>query len=84
MEFMISTGVSELNNPPNSYIIKSGANPVGLPNIGGNSCIALQQSIDSSSMFNAQIAFGYGGDKLAIRRKDNSNDWSDWKYIDFS
>ena len=56
-----------------------GAPTANMPSLGGNSCIVLSQNPGSN--YDAQLAFGFGADKLAIRRKNNSNTWTNWKYF---
>lgn len=31
--------------------------------------------------YSAQLAFSFEADKIAIRRKNGVDDWSDWKYF---
>lgn len=71
--------VYDLDNPPNAFILNSGVNPKGLPNLGGNGCCVIQHNPDSG-IYTAQLAFSFGSDKIAIRRKRGSS-WSDWAYF---
>ena len=35
----------------------------------------------AANTYEAQLAFGFGADKMAIRRKSNSSTWTSWKYF---
>ena len=72
--------VYDLDNPPNAFILNSGINPKGLPDLGGNGCCVIQHNPDNGGMYTAQLAFSFGSDKIAIRRKKESS-WSDWAYF---
>lgn len=73
---IIQERVTDLNNPPEAYILQSSVNPVGFPTgLGGNGCFVIQHNGIGDTMFRAQLAFGFGSDKLAIRRKFNSSTW---------
>lgn len=71
--------VYDLDNPPNAFILNSGVNPKGLPDLGGNGCCVIQHNPDNGT-YTAQLAFSFGSDKIAIRRKKESS-WSDWAYF---
>lgn len=80
---IIKTDVTDLNNPPNAFIIQTTPNASipGFPTgIGGNTVLALQL-YPGRDTFSAQLAFGFNMDKIAIRRKYNSTTWTDWKYF---
>lgn len=69
------------NNPPNAFLINTTANPIGLPTeLGANGCCVIQEGF-GQGLFTAQIAFSFGNDKIAIRRKFNNKNWTDWRYI---
>lgn len=73
--------VNDLDNPPAAMILNTSLNPKGFPSqFEGNSCIVIQQNLGNST-YAAQLAFGFGSDKIAIRRKYNSVQWTDWKYV---
>ena len=72
--------VTDLNNPPKAFILNTAANPIGMPNLGANGCLVIQHNL-GYGVFTAQLAFSFGSDKIAIRRKHTSNAWTDWKYI---
>ena len=77
---IVATGINDLDNPPNAIILRTTTNPVGLPGgLGSNGCIAVQQNPNNA--FNCQLAFSFGSDKIAIRRKRNNTAWTDWKYF---
>lgn len=72
---------SNLNNPPNAIILHTTQNPIGYPqSLEGNTAIVIQL-FPGRDVFSAQLAFGFGTDKLAYRRKTNSANWTAWKYF---
>lgn len=71
--------VTNLDNAPYSHILECSADPVGMPSQMGNSCMVFQ--FNPQANFSAQLAFSFGSDKIAIRRKNGVDDWSDWKYF---
>lgn len=79
---LYASNVNDLNNPPSSFLLNTDVNPTGMPSLGSNSCLVLQHN--PGTKFSAQIAFSFGSDKLAIRRRSNSNTWSSWRYVTFS
>lgn len=73
--------VNDLDNPPAAIILNTSISPKGFPSqFEGNSCIVIQQNLGHNP-YAAQLAFGFGSDKIAIRRKYNSVQWTDWKYV---
>lgn len=73
-------GVNDLDNPPAALILNTAANPKGFPyQLEGNGCIVIQNNFGQNT-YTAQLAFGFGSDKIAIRRKYNGTNWTDWKY----
>lgn len=72
--------VSDLDNPPSAFILNTGANPKGLPNFDyGNGCCVIQHN-PGNRIYTAQLAFSFGSDKIAIRRRRNGA-WSNWAYF---
>lgn len=72
--------VNDLDNPPTAFILNTAANPKGFPyQLEGNGCIVIQNNFGQNT-YTAQLAFGFGSDKIAIRRKYNGTNWTDWKY----
>lgn len=70
-----------MDTPPRSFLLNTGANPKGYPTgLGGNGCAVIQQNFGEDS-FATQIAFSFTSDKIAIRRKNASSTWTDWKYF---
>lgn len=73
--------VTDLNNPPNYAILNTKVNPIGLPSgLNSNGCLVIQQNLGKGN-YSAQLAFSFGSDKIAIRRKYNTNNWTEWKYF---
>lgn len=80
---IIAYNVKDLDNPPAVALINSGINPIGKPpDFAGNGCFVIQHNSGQGN-FCAQLAFGFGNFKLALRTKMNSPNWSSWKYISF-
>lgn len=74
-------GVDDLNNPPNYAILNTAVEPKGLPiGLMSNGCIVIQQNLGTGK-YTAQLAFSFGSDKIAIRRKQDTYSWSEWKYF---
>lgn len=74
----------DLDNPPAYNIFIAKAPSTNLPSgIGGNSVMCFQQFTDNGN-YNALLCFGFGSDKIAIKRKNNSSEWTAWKYITLS
>lgn len=71
--------VSDLDNPPSAFILNTGVNPKGLPGLGSNGCCVIQHN-PGSKVYSAQLAFSFGSDKIAIRRKRDA-DWTNWTYF---
>lgn len=71
--------VSDLDNPPAAFILNTGINPKGLPELSGNGCCVIQHN-PGSETYTAQLAFSFGCEKIAIRTK-KSGSWSNWKYF---
>lgn len=73
--------VKDLNNPPRAFILNTGTNPIGLPpQLRSNSCLVIQHN-PFNNLYTAQLAFCFGSDKIAIRRKSGTDSWSEWKYF---
>ena len=78
---IIIYGVSDLNNPPSVPFLQTGTNPDGLPSdLGGNGCFVIQHN-GGNELYSAQLAFSFGGDKIAIRRRYTTSEWTNWKYF---
>lgn len=71
--------VHDLDNPPSAFILNTGTNPKGLPDLGSNGCCVIQHN-PGSKVYSAQLAFSFGSDKIAIRRKRDA-DWTNWTYF---
>ena len=67
--------MTDLNNPPGAFILNTTVEPVGLPSyLGCNGCVVIQQNPGSKEYF-AQLAFSFGADLIAIRRKREGGNW---------
>lgn len=73
--------VTDLNNPPDYPILNTNVNPIGLPSgLKSNGCLVIQHNLGAGN-YAAQLAFSFGSDKIAIRRKSNTDSWTEWKYF---
>ena len=73
--------VTDLNNPPRCAILNTGIDPIGKPSeLFSNGCLVIQQNRGIGN-YAAQLAFSFGSDKIAIRRKSGTDSWSEWKYF---
>lgn len=73
--------VEDLNNPPRAFILNTGVKPIGLPpQLNSNGCLVIQHN-PYNNLYTAQLAFSFGSDKIAIRRKSGTDSWSEWKYF---
>ena len=82
---IVARGISDLDNPPNAFIIQTTAgNIVGFPTgLNANSCTVYQYNPGDKS-YSAQVAFAFGADKIGIRRRNaasGSTAWTGWKYF---
>ena len=74
-------GVKDLDNPPEAFILNTGVEPIGLPSqLYSNGCLVIQQN-PGNNEYCAQLAFSFGDDKIAIRRKTTIGSWTEWKYF---
>lgn len=73
--------ITDLNNPPKCPILDTKINPIGLPSgLESNACFVIQQNLGTGN-YTAQLAFSFRHDKIAIRRKSNTDSWTEWKYF---
>lgn len=78
----ISANIDELTTTGIYRIFTQGSGGTMPSGIGGNQLCVIVACINSS--FNAQLAFSFGTDKLAMRRRNGSTTWTDWKYVTFT
>lgn len=71
--------VSDLDDPPAAFILNTEANPKGFPDLKSNGCCVIQHNPDNKN-YSAQLAFSFGDDKIAIRRRKNAV-WTNWAYF---
>lgn len=80
---IVETEVNDLNNPPNAFILftNPGDKIPGYPaSISGNRVLVLQ-CYPADTIHTAQLAFGFGADRIGIRRRRGSSTWTEWKYF---
>lgn len=75
-----------IDDPPLAIILQAHLNNTlgTLPTeIGGSVFLILQSNPTIRyRQYNSQLAFGFGGDKIAFRRRSGGG-WTEWKYLIF-
>ena len=75
-------GIYDLDNPPEKMIFSAMAGSTNLPDdLGGANAVTVIRMKLGSSNFDAMIAFSFSADRIAIRRKGGTKNWSKWKYF---
>lgn len=75
-------GIYDLDKPPKKMIFSAIAGSTNLPNgFGGANAVTVIQMNLGNSNFDSMIAFTFAVDKIAIRRKNGTKNWSEWKYF---
>lgn len=75
-------GIYDLDNPPEKMIFSAMAGSTNLPDdLGGANAVTVIRMKLGSSNFDAMIAFSFSADRIAIRRKGGTENWSKWKYF---
>ena len=78
-------GIYDLDNPPKKMIFSAMAGSTNFPNdFGGANAVTVIQMNLGGGNFDAMIAFTFAVDKIAIRRKNGTENWSEWKYFNTS
>lgn len=54
------------------------------PALSANGFIIISRGMSAGALYGVCIAFAFGADKMAIRRKHNSNVATEWKYVSFT
>lgn len=77
-----AVGIYDLDNPPKKMIFSARAGSTNLPNdfSGANAVTVIQMNLGNDS-YDSMIAFTFAVDKIAIRRKNGTKNWSEWKYF---
>lgn len=80
-----AVGIYDLDNPPKKMIFSARAGSTNLPNgfSGANAVTVIQMNLGNDS-YDSMIAFTFAVDKIAIRRKNGTKNWSEWKYFNTS
>ena len=78
----ISANIDELTTTGIYRIFTQGSGGTMPSGISGNQLCVIVACVNPN--FNAQLAFSFGTDKLAMRRRNGSTTWTDWKYITFT
>lgn len=75
-------GIYDLDNPPKKMIFSAMAGSTNLPNnfSGANAVTVIQMNLGNDS-YDSMIAFTFAVDKIAIRRKNGTKNWSKWEYF---
>lgn len=77
-----AVGIYDLDNPPKKMIFSARAGSTNLPNnfSGANAVTVIQMNLGNDS-YDSMIAFTFAVDKIAIRRKNGTKNWSKWEYF---
>lgn len=77
-----AVGIYDLDNPPKKMIFSAMAGSTNLPNnfSGANAVTVIQMNLGNDS-YDSMIAFTFAVDKIAIRRKNGTKNWSKWEYF---
>ena len=77
-----AVGIYDLDNPPKKMIFSARAGSTNFPNdfSGANAVTVIQMNLGNDS-YDSMIAFTFAVDKIAIRRKNGTKNWSEWKYF---
>lgn len=80
---IFDSGTKDLNNPPNATILQTTVSPIGLPpGLNSNGCLVIQHN--PGDTYSAQLAFSFVENKIAFRRRFNSETWTSWTYLTLS
>lgn len=75
-------GIYDLDNPPKKMIFSATAGSTNLPDgLGGANAVTVIRMNLNNNAFEAMIAFSFSADRIAIRRKSGTENWSKWKYF---
>lgn len=77
-----AVGIYDLDNPPKKMIFSAMTGSTNLPNnfSGANAVTVIQMNLGNDS-YDSMIAFTFAVDKIAIRRKNGTKNWSKWEYF---
>lgn len=75
--------ICDLNNPPKYHVFIAKAGSTNLPDLGVNAVMCFQL-LTGNQLYSALLCFGFGSDKIAIKRKSNSTTWTNWAYVTLS
>lgn len=75
-------GVYDLDNPPEKIIFSAMAGSTNLPDGFGdaNAATVIRMNL-GGNYYDSMIAFSFTADRIAIRRKSGTKNWSEWKYF---
>ena len=78
----VPSAIYDLDNPPSYHVFEALAGSKNIPEeIGGNSVFVLQL-LPFNSVYGAMLIFGFGAqNRIGLRRKFNSETWSEWHYV---
>ena len=78
----IPLGAYDLNNPPDYFVFKAMSGSTHIPVGMGNQFLVFRVVLDND-MYDAMLAIGFGGNKIALNTKNGSSTWGGWKYATF-
>ena len=75
-------GIYDLNNPPERMIFSATVGSTNLPeNLGDANAVTVIRMKLGPGNFDSMIVFSFATDRIAIRRKNGTENWSEWKYF---
>ena len=71
-----------MNNPPERMIFSATVGSTNLPeNLGDANAVTVIRMKLGPGNFDSMIVFSFATDRIAIRRKNGTENWSEWKYF---
>lgn len=78
----IPSDIYDLNNPPDYFMFKVLAGSTHIPKGMGNQFLVFRVVLDND-IYDAMLAIGFGGNRIALNTKNGSSAWGGWKYATF-
>lgn len=78
----IPSGIYDLNNPPDYFMFRVRNGSTHIPEGIGNQFLVFRVVLDND-IYDAMLAIGFGGNRIALNTKNGSSTWGGWKYATF-
>ena len=78
----IPSGIYDLNNPPDYFMFKARTGSTHIPEGMGNQFLVFRVVLDND-IYDAMLAIGFDGNRIALNTKNGSSTWGGWKYATF-